>query len=85
MRTASVCMPGCAVAPVSARNSNGCVLAADTVEGFRQRLGVQRLHAAELGNKDLPKIAGDVYRLVRKLSIRFDIYAPRLYFLALIH
>jgi hypothetical protein len=51
------------------------VLAADAVKGLRQRLGVQRLHAAELGNKELAKIASDVFGLVRDLTIKFSIRA----------
>ena len=47
------------------------VLAEPCLARLKHRLGVERLHAAELGNARLVKIAEDIYNLQKKLDIRF--------------
>jgi hypothetical protein len=44
------------------------------VVGLRKRLGVTRLHASELGNAGLAKIAGDLLDMQRRFDLRFAIY-----------
>jgi len=41
---------------------------------LRQRMGVTRLHANELGNRGLATIAADLAALQKTFQIRFDIY-----------
>lgn len=50
------------------------VLAADRLKALRRRAGVQRFHAAELGNGGLVSLAGDLAAMQRNWSLRFDIY-----------
>ena len=61
------------------------LLAEDAVARLRQALGVSRLHATELGNNALSKIALDLTRIQKRLGFAFDIYrvasATRNYFL----
>lgn len=45
------------------------------VSRLRRSLGVNRLHAAELGVGKLSSIAEDISKLVRKLDIRFSLYS----------
>jgi hypothetical protein len=45
-----------------------------TVAAQRRQLGVDRLHAAELGVGRLTEIAPSILRLVRRFDIRFDVY-----------
>ncbi|GIL03541.1 MAG: hypothetical protein BroJett031_00610 [Betaproteobacteria bacterium] len=47
---------------------------ADGVRAMRRRLGVERLHAAELGIGRLVEVAPSVVSLVRQFDIRFDVY-----------
>jgi hypothetical protein len=42
---------------------------------LRKKLGVERLHAGELGNGNLTKIASDLLKIQKKFKIRFDIYS----------
>lgn len=44
------------------------------IENIRRTLGVDRLHAAELGNRELAKIASALDTIKRKNGIRFDFY-----------
>ena len=50
------------------------VLAEEGLKRVRTQLGVQRLHAAELGNGRLVKIVKQVCDIQAKLDIRFDVY-----------
>jgi hypothetical protein len=50
------------------------VLAEGRISRMRQSLGVERLHANELGNRGLVKIASDLAGLQRQLDLRFDLY-----------
>lgn len=50
------------------------VLAESKLTGLRQRLGVARLHGAELGNHRLPQISDELVGLQRKYDFRFDFY-----------
>jgi len=47
------------------------VLAEPCLAGLRHRLGVKRLHAAELGTGQLVRIAEDIHNLQKKFEIRF--------------
>lgn len=47
---------------------------ADGVRSMRRRLGVERLHAAELGIGRLVEVAPRIVSLVRQFDIRFDVY-----------
>jgi hypothetical protein len=47
------------------------VLAEPCLARLRQRLGVERLHAAELGVGQLVKIAEDIHDLQKRLDLRF--------------
>lgn len=49
-------------------------VAAAGVANQRKKLGVQRLHAAELGVGRLTEIALSIFKLVRQFDIRFDVY-----------
>lgn len=49
-------------------------VAADGVRAMRRRLGVERLHAAELGIGRLVEVAPSVVSLVRRFDIRLDVY-----------
>ena len=49
------------------------VLARKSLRALRSRLGVERLHAAELGNGGLVEIIGDIARIQKKLDLRFSI------------
>ena len=44
------------------------------VKGIRKKLGVKRLHAADLGNGRLIEIVKDVDALRKRYDLRFDIY-----------
>ena len=50
-------------------------LALETVKNLRKRLGVERLHAAELGNLKLVDIVDDIIKLQKKFDIKFDFYS----------
>ncbi len=50
------------------------VIAEPHLKVLRQRLGVSRLHAADLGIGRLSTIAPDLRRLVRKHDVRFALY-----------
>lgn len=50
------------------------VLAARRVAKLRKKLGVERLHAAELGNGRLASIANDIRAIQKVLGLRFDLY-----------
>lgn len=49
-------------------------LAIDQLVELRNRVGMQRLHAADLGNGGLVSIAGDLASLQKSLSLSFDIF-----------
>jgi len=49
-------------------------LAAERLRRIRKRLGVQRLHAAEMGNGGLVEIVKDICQLQKQLDLRFDVY-----------
>ncbi|EGQ9353923.1 TPA: DUF3800 domain-containing protein [Vibrio parahaemolyticus] len=49
-------------------------LALPSVQKLRKRLGVERLHAAELGNGRLVEIVDDLEVLRKKFDIKFDFY-----------
>ena len=49
-------------------------LAAERLRNIRKRLGVRRLHAAEMGNGGLVEIVKDIDQLQRQLDLRFDLY-----------
>ncbi|MBX9848093.1 MAG: DUF3800 domain-containing protein [Rhodocyclaceae bacterium] len=49
-------------------------LAARRVAKLRKKLGVERLHAAELGNGRLASIANDIRAIQKVLRLRFDLY-----------
>lgn len=51
--------------------------ASKKVEQMRVTLGVERIHAKDLGNEKLPRVAPAVLNLLRKLRIRFDFYKVR--------
>lgn len=53
------------------------VAALKKVEQMRKTLCVGRIHAKDLGNEKLPRIAPAVLNLLRKLRIRFDFYKVR--------
>lgn len=50
------------------------LLAESTVARLRKRLGVSRLHAAELRNATLAQVSGNIVALQKKLDLRFDFY-----------
>lgn len=50
------------------------VLAEAQLVALRKKLGVTRLHAAELGNGRLVTIASELVAIQKRLSIRFDLY-----------
>lgn len=50
------------------------VVAESPVASLRKRLGVPRLHAAELGIRGLTDIAPQVVRLVKQFDLRLDVY-----------
>lgn len=50
------------------------VLAEAQLVALRKKLGVTRLHAAELGNGGLVSIAKELVAIQKRLSIRFDLY-----------
>jgi len=51
------------------------VLALKEIAPLRKKLGVKRLHAGELGNGRLVKIAPDILKIQKKYKLRFDLYA----------
>lgn len=53
---------------------NADVVAADTLKNLRKRVGVPRLHAAELGNAGLVPLTNDLLKLQKRLDLRFDLY-----------
>lgn len=50
------------------------LVASDRLKELRKRAGVQRLHAAELGNGKLVPLMHDLAEMQRNMSLRFDIY-----------
>jgi len=50
------------------------VVARNAVMQCRMRLGVDRLHAAELGNARLVEIAPTIVKLTKKYDLRFDLH-----------
>ena len=50
------------------------IIAEDSLAKVRNKLGVKRLHANELGNGNLVKITTDLCRIQKQLDFRFDIY-----------
>jgi hypothetical protein len=58
---------------VLSSNLNVDILARKPLISLRKRLGVKRLHAAELGNGRLIEIIDDVVKIRKKLDLRFDI------------
>lgn len=50
------------------------VLAEDRLKRLRTQLGVEKLHAAELGNGRLVQVVDPLYELQSRLDLRFDIY-----------
>lgn len=50
------------------------VLAEPFLVKTRKRLGVDRLHANEIGNAGLSEIAPDLVRMQKKFDLRFDFY-----------
>lgn len=50
------------------------VLAADWLKPMRKRSGMQRLHAAELGNGGLVPLVDDLVAMQKRMSLRFDLY-----------
>ena len=50
------------------------VLSESTLSSLRKRLGVNRLHANELGNTGIAKISKEIYNLQKRYDLRFDIY-----------
>lgn len=50
------------------------LLAAPKLAAIRKKLGVARLHAAELGNGRLPSMVDDIVQLQKRFDIRFDLY-----------
>lgn len=44
------------------------------VQTLRKRLGVDRLHAAQLGNAGLSQIADDLISIQKRFRLRFDLY-----------
>jgi hypothetical protein len=57
---------------VLASKTNVDVLASSAVRTLRKRLGVERLHAAELGNGRLVEIVNDINALTKKYCLTFD-------------
>lgn len=55
-------------------NFNLDVLAEKDLKPLRKRLGVERLHAAELGNGRLVEIAHDLNKIKKKYGLGFDFY-----------
>lgn len=53
------------------------LLAEPSIAHLRKKLGVNRLHANELGNGPLVKIAQDIVRIQKQLDFRFDLYRVR--------
>lgn len=49
-------------------------LAPEHLQRLRTRCGVERLHAAELGNRGLALISEDLIRLQAQLDLTFDLY-----------
>ncbi|RLW64701.1 MAG: hypothetical protein B6D73_10740 [gamma proteobacterium symbiont of Stewartia floridana] len=50
------------------------VLAEKQLSALRKKLGVKRLHAAELGNGQLVKIEKGLSKIKKKFDLRFDFY-----------
>jgi hypothetical protein len=50
------------------------VVAESPLASLRKRLGVSRLHAAELGIRGLTEIAPQLVRLVKQFDLRLDVY-----------
>ena len=50
------------------------VLAKSLLKRARQKAGVKRLHANELGNSGLSRIAEELIRAQKRFSLRFDFY-----------
>lgn len=50
------------------------VLAEDQLQKLKRKIGVSRLHASELGNAGLVRLAEDLVKLQLKLDFRFDLY-----------
>lgn len=50
------------------------VLTENTLSTLRRRLGVDRLHANELGNAGIGQIAKEIHNLQKRHDLRFDIY-----------
>ncbi len=50
------------------------VVADDFLSRLRNRVGVPRLHAADLGNSGLAPLALDLLKLQKRLDLRFDLY-----------
>jgi hypothetical protein len=58
---------------LSSRVNIDC-LAASKLANMRRRLGVPRLHAAELGNRQLSLLGESISQLQKQLDLRFDLY-----------
>ncbi|MFA5904600.1 MAG: DUF3800 domain-containing protein [Desulfobacula sp.] len=54
--------------------SNLDILARPTVKSCRKKLGIERLHANEIGNAGLVKIVDEILRLKKKRDLRFDFF-----------
>jgi hypothetical protein len=50
------------------------VLAESALSSLRKKLGVPRLHAAEIGNVRLASISEDLVQIQKKLDFRMDVY-----------
>lgn len=50
------------------------IIAEPHLNKLRKKLGVDRLHANELGNGKLVEIVYEIYKLQKKLDLTFDIY-----------
>ena len=59
---------------VLSSNANLDILGQDPFPLLRNQLGVERLHAAELGNRRLVSIVEELTRVQRKYEITFDLY-----------
>ncbi len=59
---------------VLSSNVNLDLRALKTIEGLRNKLEVDRLHASQLGNARLVEIIGDIEKLKKKFNLKFDFY-----------
>lgn len=59
---------------VLSSRTNLDVLAVNRLKSIRNKLGVDRLHAADLGNGKLIEIKSDLTALKKKFDLRFDFY-----------